>query len=245
MCTVVDGVPVARAGPVRIRRQQLRAKVEALLALQVGAVHDVDWMLEFVVPQGLMGEPFEEWHIREPGAARPQPMRTVPVVVRHVDRLKPLRVSWLTRKRWETLRARGETRPVPVACSLAYDYDDFYDWLDDKDDVCVLAYAANPVDDWLAAALDIGVPVMLWRRLDCVGAGHEACAPTAFLDRLTREVAGYDPDRLPYEVMRLRKAARSPQRGGADHCGHRLTLFWDDPERRPDPPLAMGGKGSD
>ncbi|QIB42614.1 VMAP-C domain-containing protein [Streptomyces aureoverticillatus] len=245
VCAVVDGVPVARAGPVRIRRQQLRTKAEALLAAQVGAVHDFDWMVEFIVPQGLMGEPFEEWQLREPGAARPRPLRTVPVVVRHVDRLKPLTESRLTRRRWETVRARGRTRPAPVECSESYDYQAFYDWLEDEDDLCALAYAANPVDDWLAAALDTGVPIMLWRRRDCGDAGHAHCAPGAFLDRLIEAVAALDPDELPYEVMKLRKEARSPRRGHADHCGHRLTLFWDDPERKPDPPLAMGSKGND
>ncbi|MBJ3808338.1 VMAP-C domain-containing protein [Streptomyces flavofungini] len=240
VCTVVDGVPVGRAGPVRIRRQQLRARVEALLAEQVGRIHEFDWMLEFVVPPGLMSEPYEEWHIREPGAARPRPMRTVPVVVRHVERLKPLTVSRLTRKRWQTVRARGETRPVPVECGLPYGYEQFYGWLDADDDLCALAYAARPVDDWLSAALDTGVPIMLWRRHDCGGDGHAHCAPKAFLDRLADAVATLEPDRLPLEVMKLRKAAHSPHKGDADHCGHRLTLFWDDPERMPDPPLAMG-----
>ncbi|WP_405663064.1 trypsin-like peptidase domain-containing protein [Streptomyces sp. RK9] len=240
VCTVVDGVPVGRAGPVRIRRQHLQARVEALLAEQVGRIHEFDWMLEFVVPPGLMSEPYEEWHIREPGAARPRPMRTVPVVVRHVERLKPLTVSRLTRKRWATVRARGETRPEPVDCGLSYGYEQFYGWLDADDDLCALAYAARPVDDWLSAALDTGVPIMLWRRHDCADDGHTACAPKAFLDRLTEAVATLEPDRLPLEVMKLRKEARSPHKGYADHCGHRLTLFWDDPERMPDPPLAMG-----
>ncbi|WP_158857371.1 trypsin-like peptidase domain-containing protein [Streptomyces sp. NRRL B-1347] len=242
VCALVDGVPVGRAGPVRVRPQQLRTKVEALLAEQVGAVAAFDWIAEFVVPQGLMGEPFEEWLLHEPGAARPRPLRAVPVVVRHTDRLKPLMVCRFTRERWETVRARGETRPKPVACSLTWDYQEFYDWLDGQEQLCALAYAATPVDAWLSAALDIGMPIMLWRRRDCDGPGHEDCASGTFLRRLTGAVSGLDPDRLPYEVMRLRKEARSPERGGDGHCGHRLTLFWDDPERRPDPPLAMGNK---
>ncbi len=242
VCALVDGVPVGRAGPVRVRPQQLRTKVEALLAAQVGAVADFDWIAEFVVPQGLMDEPFEEWLLHEPGAARPRALRAVPVVVRHTDRLKPLMVCRFTRERWETVRARGETRPKPVACSLTWDYQEFYDWLDGQEQLCALAYAATPGEAWLSAALDIGMPIMLWRRRDCGGGGHADCASAAFLDRLTRAVSGLDPDRLPYEVMRLRKEARSPERGGDGHCGHRLALFWDDPERRPDPPLAMGNK---
>ncbi|WPO70056.1 trypsin-like peptidase domain-containing protein [Streptomyces sp. KN37] len=242
--TVVDGVPVGRAGPVRVRRQHLRTKTEALLAEQIGGVHGVDWMLEFVVPEGLMSEPFEEWQIREPGAARPRPMRTVPVVVRHLDRLEPLLASHLAGRRWATVRARGETRPRRVECGLPYGYEEFHDWLDADDQLCALAYAATPAPDWLSAALDTGVPIMLWRRRDCgVGNGegnHAHCAPEKFLDRITEAVASLDPARLPHEVMRLRKEARSPDKGDAEHCGHRLTLFWDGAEGRADPPLAAG-----
>ncbi|WP_369211819.1 VMAP-C domain-containing protein [Streptomyces flavofungini] len=243
--TVVDGVPVGRAGPVRIRRQQLRAKTEALLAEQVGAVRGTDWMLQFVVPEGLMSEPYEEWRIHEPGAARPRPMRTVPVVVRHLDRLEPLLASHLAGRRWATVRARGETRPERVGCQLPYDYEEFYDWLDADEQLCALAYAATPADDWLSAALDTGVPIMLWRRRACADGSHAHCAPGTFLDRLLDAVATLDPAALPVEVMRLRKEARSPHKGGAEHCGHGLTLFWDGGDGRPDPPLsAAGGAGS-
>ncbi|MGH4028957.1 trypsin-like peptidase domain-containing protein [Actinomycetota bacterium Odt1-20B] len=241
--TVVDGVRVGGAGPERVRRAQVPAKVEALLAEQVAKVHDLDWMLEFVVPEGLMNQPFEDWSIHEPGAARPRPLRSVPVVVRHVERLKPVTAARLTRKRWETVRARRETRPQPVRCGSPYDYAEFYDWLDADDDLCALAYAATPRPDWLSAALDTGVPIMLWRRRDCGadgGEGHVRCAAEAYLDVLVAAVGAVAPDLLPTEVMKLRKEARSPHKGSADHCGHRLTLFWDDPERKPDPPLAMG-----
>ncbi|WP_167532756.1 trypsin-like peptidase domain-containing protein [Streptomyces alboniger] len=240
--TVIDGVPVSRAGPVRVRRQQLRARTEALLAEQIGSVHGFDWMLEFVVPEGLMSEPFEEWQIREPGAARPRPMRTVPVVVRHLDRLEPLLASYLAVRRWATVRARGRTRPVRVECGLPYGYEEFHDWLDADEQLCALAYAATPDPNWLSAALDTGVPIMLWRRHDCGAGNHAHCAPEKFLDRITDAVADLDPARLPFEVMRLRKDARSPDKGDAEHCGHRLTLFWDGAESKPDPPLSAAHK---
>ncbi|WP_405805250.1 serine protease [Streptomyces sp. NBC_00210] len=239
VCTVVDGTQIGQTGPVRVRRDQVRTKVETHLAEQMRNVHDFEWMLEFVVPEGLMNEPFEEWHIHEPGAPRPRPMRSVPVVIRHMDRLKPLTVSRLTRKRWSTLRTRGETRPEQVGCGLPYGYQEFYDWIEDDDDLCAFAYAASPRADWLSAALDTGIPIMLWRRHDCGGV-HTHCEPEDFLDRLTATVGSIAADQLPFEVMKLRKEARSPQAGHPNHCGLRLTLFWDDPERRPDPPLAMG-----
>ncbi|MFD0419380.1 trypsin-like peptidase domain-containing protein [Streptomyces sp. NPDC127108] len=240
--TVVDGVRFGGGEPVPIRRQQLRARVEALLAEQVGKIREFDWMLEFVVPPALMSEPYEEWHIREPGTARPRPMRTVPVVVRYPEHLRLGTTLGDIRKRWETVRARGETRPVPVDCGLPYGYDQFYGWLDADRDLCALAYAARPDVEWLDAALSTGVPIMLWRRYDCADDGHATCAPKAFLDRLTEAVSTLEPDQLPLEIMRMRKEAHSPHKGGADHHGHHLTLFWDDPGRMPDPDprLAMG-----
>ncbi|WAL98996.1 trypsin-like peptidase domain-containing protein [Streptomyces sp. Je 1-369] len=241
--TVIGGVEVGRAGPVRVRRQQLRAKAEALLAGQVGKVHGCDWMLEFVVPQRLMNEPFDEWEIDEPGAERPWPMRTVPVVVRDLNRLKPVRASDRAGRRWETVRGRGETRPQRVECGLPYDFYEFRDWLDADDQLCALAYAATPARDWLEAALDTGVPIMLWRRHDCGTAGHAHCSPEKFLDRITDAVDTLDPARLPSEVMRLRREARSPVRRDAEHCGHRLTLFWDSGQGAADPPLSAPGAG--
>ncbi|SEG53980.1 Trypsin-like peptidase domain-containing protein [Thermomonospora echinospora] len=239
--TIVEGVGAVRSGPLRIRRDQVRTKVEHALAAQVRTVHDLDWMIEFVVPERLMNEPFEDWGIPEPEAERrrPRPLRSVPLVVRHVDRLKPLTVSRLTRGRWRTLRARGALRPQQISCRLDYDYEAFYDWLDAGEELCALIYAAPPRDDWLSAALDTGIPIMLWRRRPCADSRHAGCAPEGFLDELAAAVSHLDPDALPVEVMRLRKRARAPG-GGDHHCGHRLTLFWDDPARRPDPPLAMG-----
>ncbi|MEV7194717.1 trypsin-like peptidase domain-containing protein [Streptomyces sp. NPDC093510] len=241
--TVIGGVEVGRAGPVRVRRQQLRAKTEALLAGQVGKVHGCDWMLEVVVPQGLMNEPFDEWQIREPGVERPWPMRTVPVVVRDLGRLKPVRAADRAGRRWDTVRARGETRPQRVECGLPYDFYDFRDWLDADDQLCALAYASTPARDWLEAALDTGVPIMLWRRHDCGSAGHAHCSPEKFLDRITDAVDTLDPRQLPFEVMRLRREARSPVRRDAEHCGHRLTLFWDSAQGVADPPLSAPGAG--
>jgi len=198
-----------------------------------------------VVPERLMSEPYEEWQIHEPGAASPRPMRTVPVVVRHLDRLEPLLASYLAGRRWATVRARGETRPERVECGLPYGYEEFHDWLDADDQLCALAYAATPPTDWLSAALDTGVPIMLWRRHACADGSHAHCAPEKFLDRLLDAVATLDPARLPVEVMRLRKEARSPHKGDAEHCGHGLTLFWDGGEGKPDPPLSAAGRAGD
>ncbi|WP_192810092.1 VMAP-C domain-containing protein [Actinomadura rudentiformis] len=241
LSTLVEGVPGRPTERVSVRKNQIRPHVEKALPGLMRSVlgRDRDWMIEFVVPERLLNEPFEEWSIKEAGPARPRPMRSVPLVVRHVERLRPLLATDLTRRRWRTLRERGSTRPDPVACHLGYGYDEFYDWLDASDESCALVYASNPEADWLSAALSVGIPVMLWRRNACAGpCDSDACTGRRFLTELTTAIDKAHPDELPTLVMKLRKQARVPP-GNADHCGNGLALFWDDPARNPDPPLAM------
>ncbi|MFG2006347.1 trypsin-like peptidase domain-containing protein [Spirillospora sp. NPDC048911] len=243
LSTLVEGVPGRPTERVSVRKNQIRPHVERALPALMRSVlgRDRDWMIEFVVPERLLNEPFEEWSIKEAGSARPRPMRSVPLVVRHVERLRPLLATDLTRRRWRTLRERGSTRPDPVACHLGYGYDEFYDWLDASDESCALVYASNPNADWLSAALSVGIPVMLWRRHPCNGpCDADACTGRRFLTELTTVIDKAHPDELPAIVMKLRKQARIPP-GNADHCGNGLALFWDDPARNPDPPLAMRG----
>ncbi|GAA2630634.1 trypsin-like peptidase domain-containing protein [Actinomadura fulvescens] len=239
LSTLVEGVPGRPTERVNVRRNQIRPHVEKALPALMRSVlgRDRDWMIEFVVPEQLLNEPFEEWSIKEAGAARPRPMRSVPLVVRHVERLRPLLATDLTRRRWRVLRERGSTRPDPVACRLGYGYDEFYDWLDASEESCALVYASSPNADWLSAALSVGIPVMLWRRHPCACDSGE-CAGERFLTELTTIIDKAHPDELPTLVMKLRKQARVPP-GNADHCGNGLALFWDDPARNPDPPLAM------
>ncbi|MDT3395353.1 trypsin-like peptidase domain-containing protein [Streptomyces sp. B1866] len=237
--TLVDGDLVGRTGPVRVRPDQVQAKVEKALGARVREIHDMDWMFEFAVPESLLDKPFEDWYAREPGT-RPRVLRSVPLVVRHVDRAN-LRngVSGLLRKRWRALFEGGATAFQGVDCREKWGPTEFGNWLEGEPSYA-LVYASSPHPDWLSEALHLGVPVMLWRRGPCPDPGHDHCAPEAFWDTLGDALAGLTPDQLPVGVERLRKEAWSPRRGGEDHCGRRLTLYWDDPDRHSVPPLAMG-----
>ncbi len=70
-----------------------------------------------------------------------------------------------------------------------------------------------------------------------MGDGAAHAVQEKFLTDITAAVSTIDPDRLPAEVAKFRKEARSPKNGGDDHLGRHLTLFWDDPARLPDPPI--------
>jgi hypothetical protein len=239
---MIEGQRVSQSPVLRIRRDQLQARVEKAVAAELHHVHGYDWMLEFAVPQTEMSHPYEDWELQEPGSAQSWPMRTVPVVVRHVDRLHSGFASDQARRRWQTVRGRAETGPQQVDNYLEYDFETFRNWLDADESLCALVYSSPPRPDWLRAALHTGIPIMLWRRRDCGAAGDAHDCAAGFFRRITEALSRVDPDELPVEVMRLRKLARSPRGGGDHHCGRHLTLFWDDPARRPEaePPLSIG-----
>jgi hypothetical protein len=241
MSTLLNGLPGRPMVQVATTAERIRHEVEMRLPNLLEAVLGEDWMIEFVVPRSLMQEPFEEWLIRESGTdtAKPRPLRSWPLVVRHVDRTRPLAVTDLTRRRWRTLRARGAVCPVMVDCRWPYAYEEFYNLLDANEEWCALIYGCRPGDDWLDAALNAGIPVMLWCRSQCPSSTGQVCADSPVRDGLAAAVSEDHPNELPHKVMRLRKEAKSPL-AEAYHCGNHLTLFWDDPQRSPDPPLAMG-----
>lgn len=239
---LVEGTWVAGPQTHVVHRDKIQAMTEKIVTSQVSQLQSPDLMIEFAVRPDEMCLPFEEWQYREPGASHPRPMRSVPLVVWHVARLDPRNfAAHRARQRWRTLRGRGKTALVTVDCRLAYDFEEFRDWLEADAELCALAYGVMPKREWLEAALDTGVPIMVWPRWNCPGSGEAHDAHEGFLSKITGALAAADPDLLPTEVMRLRKEARSPVTGHERHHGRYLTLFWDDPARLPDPPLAEGG----
>lgn len=237
VCTLVDGMTGAFKGPVEVRRDELRDRVEELLPGVWNPLAGRDSIIEFALPVSLFNEPFETWYLEKDTGIR---MRSYPVVVRDVQRMNPASVRRdLTAKRWRRLRRRGVTRPQRVDCRVRYSDEQFHDWLDAEDECCVLAYAATPTKGRLNAALNAGIPVMLWPRRSCAADTHDDCAGAWTLGALVAAIEDDHPDRVPTTVMNLRKRARAPQ-ADEHHPGRELVLLWDDPTRMPDPPLSMG-----
>jgi vWA-MoxR associated protein C-terminal domain/Trypsin-like peptidase domain len=226
---------------VLARRDQVREKAEKLISAQVARLRPARLMVEFAVGVGDLTLPFDEWHYQEPGASRPLPLRSVPVAVWNAARLNPgsATASFRVMERWRALCGDVPAALEPVDCGLPFGYADFYSWLDADEKVGALVYAAVPRRDWLDAALDIGIPVMVWCRQQCSAAdGGEHAGHTALRGQIAAALAGTDPRELPRAVARWRKEAMKP--GTGRHYGRQLTLFWDDPARLPDPPLASG-----
>ena len=238
---LVDGVWVAEGERKIARRDQVRVRTEELITSQVSKLRFPEFRLEFAVRKNEFGWPFDEWEYQEPGALHPRSTRSVPLIVRDVQRMNPgagnIFLTDRIRKRWQALRGAARDRVEPVECQDPYDYDGFHDLLDADQKIGAVAYASSPREEWLEAALDAGIPVMLWCRRSCPADGTAHEVHEKFLADITAAVSTIDPDRLPAMVAKFRKEARSPKSGGDDHLGRHLTLFWDDPARLPDPPI--------
>ncbi|HEY8479971.1 MAG TPA: trypsin-like peptidase domain-containing protein [Spirillospora sp.] len=234
--TWIDGAEGPAWGPERVSEKQVRATVEEGVARLAPALFGREWMIEFAVPESWLGKPFEQWHLDPRNKIQ---MRKYPVVVRDVERLRPDSIRRdQAHHRWRLLTERGRSDPHPVACDAPRRGTAFQDWLEANADYCVLVYGSRPVKNWLTAALNNGIPVMLWPRTPCQAASHKDCRGHRVLDELTAAVVDKNPFELPRVALALRKEALLTPRD-RPHCGRDLTLLWDDPSRLPDPPLAM------
>jgi NTP-dependent ternary conflict system VMAP-like protein/trypsin-like peptidase len=229
--TLVDGVPRQPFPPVEVVADQVRAQVEKRMPELLPDVLGQDWMIEFALPEVWLNRAVEEWK------AGARPLLAYPVVVRDVERLKPAFRQDRAIQRWAVLRQRDAMLAESVACANTRTQDQYFYWLTAREDICVLIHAEQPRRGHLAAALDAGIPVMVWPRSKCPDDVHSECEGVIFAAELVRRMSVALPDELPKLVRKLRAEARS-QPIERPHCGHRLILFWDDPARFPDPPLA-------
>ncbi|QFG24891.1 trypsin-like peptidase domain-containing protein [Actinomadura sp. WMMB 499] len=220
----------------KVQEKGVRRAVETAVAEAAGTLDALDYMIEFAVPEKLLGRPFEQWYADPVSKIQ---MRKFPVVVRDVQRLHPgsirRNLAW---RRWRTLTDRGCAEPETVGCDTPRRGGDFEDRLEANPHYAVLVYGTKPVKPWLTAALNNGIPVMLWPRTACDGASHDDCPGNRLSGELSSAVRGEQPGDLPRVAHRLRQQARGAPKG-EPHCGRDLTMLWDDPSRLPDPPLAM------
>jgi len=173
-------------------------------------------MIEFALPESWLNRAVEEW---KAGAT---PMLAYPVVVRDVERLKPTFRQDCAIRRWTVLRKRATALGESVGCANTRTRDQHFYWLTSREDICVLVHAEQPRTFHLTAALEAGIPVMVWQRSKCAGEVHGECAGELFAGELMHLLAQAHPDDLPRLVRRLRAQARS-QPADHLHCGRRLV----------------------
>jgi hypothetical protein len=143
--------------------------------------------------------------------------------------------------------------PRWVDCHATESFTDFYADFHEAEASTLVMLGFHPSDGpggrALEAACDAGIPAAVWRRRRCsrnpaAGSADSTgplahceadgvCSVERFERLIVDRLEGRSLESLPWLVRDLRvEAGRTGS--GADHCGHDLTLLWDDPTR-PDP----------
>ncbi|MEU2924800.1 trypsin-like peptidase domain-containing protein [Streptomyces sp. NPDC007251] len=225
-------------GTARLPRAGMQAYIQrgidrAFAELAFGA----DELLTFTLPRDLLNLPVAHWAC---SAEDPTPLGCAhPVVVTDRSRHRSARLRHQLGKKWQKLAAGGAPVLHRVDCgtpSLG-----LRKRLREQE-AGLAGFAAPPgaVPEHFEAGLNMPVPVLLWPREGCPGAGgHTApCAGTAFLDALAPRVQGVPPAELPRHVQLLREEAAAeeePER----HWARDVQLLWDDPRCFPEPPASL------
>lgn len=204
----------------------------------VNAMGAVEPFVEFFMPREILDHAVDEWHV-PPGE---QLGYLFPVLVRDAERQYNPHTYIHWKRKWEWIVANGHDS---TACPTL--------WLDCGSDnaevmgsgelfetkqvsLGITAYSRNGrLHAGLERALNVGVPVGLFRRVEC--AQHlspsacdavEMCEGARFKNELIELLEDGRLAELPKLVLDIRR------RPGSDLPGRHLTLLWDDPTRRPE-----------
>lgn len=192
--------------------------------------------IEFVLPCGLMNLPVQWYRALRMGVPRPIGVR-YPVAVRSQERMREtsVRREWATR--WGHLEHDpfdGEVqwgiRYQPAPTSL----NSWSSGLSGDDHYVIVVLSESPDTELglreLFAALEAGVPVILWDQQS----SHRGEGTTDQIRRLASA-----PSDLPARMRALRVDAARHDRD-PHHSGRSVALLWDDPNRV----VGAGGDGS-
>jgi hypothetical protein len=186
--------------------------------------------VEFAVGQNLLEADFDQWEMKAGYLRRFKLGRRFEVVVRCPDVRRPTNLAYLWSCRWRWLTQNSGCHPSATVWVSHPDLDDV-DGLEDLIDawstehhpVCVAVDAAAPhsVDGW-QAALDAGMPVVVWQRPGSEPDGRDGDegTPPSLREILTFE----DVADLPSTVRKLRIG-----KGVDRRISSTVVLLWDDP----------------
>jgi hypothetical protein len=234
--------------------KEIKARVRSLLPVLSRGLGMV--LVEFAVPESLLGADFDQWPLAShPGAPVETDFRLgekYPVVVRDLDRMKPDLDMW--QSRWR--RLLGCDGPAHEAVYWATPqpttrFKQLRAMLLDPETEGHVILALHPaqvpartMDDMIRAGVAAGVPAAIWmRRRHAARASIED--DRDYLEKAMVEGALCS---LPHRVRTLRLRAAQEQEKAA-HPGRRLSLLWADPDRYWNPPPfeqpALSANGDD
>ncbi|MEU6432421.1 trypsin-like peptidase domain-containing protein [Microbispora sp. NPDC046973] len=225
-----DGSGWTYAIPNPVPAEQVRTSVEGEMPRLLAEVAGEDFVIEFMMPHDWFtrGIGVENWFTNNDPDDRIQLGLLYPVVMRDVARRRGGSQRWdQAIRRWRKLREVGCESPSLIACRDKATLS----WLADETRTTIV-HAASPTPTEIGKALKFGIPIMMWPRTSCRAGSHDDCAGRKFLSEASEIVEKSSPAQLPFRVKQLRIA------GMDSKPVQRIALFWDDPTRMPDPPLA-------
>ncbi|WP_369173758.1 TIR domain-containing protein [Streptomyces sp. R28] len=181
--------------------------------------------IEFAVFDGLLEETFEQWPLRL--RSGPCPIgKLYEVVVRCPDQRWEFDLPQLWARRWDWLTERSRHDERPTA------------WVADEDIACLnehigawrkndrlacVAVSMSPAQEGVYAALDVGMPIVVWQR-----DGHRGDPTVPPLNTLLALDKVADVADLPETVAQLRRSTHLPEAARSS-----VVLLWDDPYHSP------------
>jgi hypothetical protein len=175
--------------------------------------------IEFAVSDGLLEEAFDQWEVRIRRDLRILG-KVYEVVVRCLDQRwgADLTERWSSRWRWLTRRGgSGERAAAWVGEEHTDCLDDLVgEWCETDHPVCV-AVTMSQAQDGVAAALDAGMPVVVWQR--------ESHRDRSDVPSLSELLPIGDVSGLPLDVTKLRR-----NRNVCGPAQASVVLLWDDPD---------------
>lgn len=211
--------PRPSAAPDTVDLEGVRLLLESCLRSDVLGARVRLHRIEFAVSDALLEEAFDQWEV----CIRRQPRvlgKVYEVVVRCLDQRgdADLTERWSDRWQWLTRQPPGDRRAATwVGEEHADCLDDLVgDWCETDHPVCV-AVTMSRAEDGVAAALDAGMPVVVWQR-----ASHRDRSGVESLPDL---LSIDDVSDLPLDVTKLR---RNRDLSGPARAS--VVLLWDDPD---------------
>jgi hypothetical protein len=193
-------------------------------------------VVEFVVPIELFDVPFEEL---SPTSPHTNVGRQHQVVLRDYDRQRHRAGRHAWQQRWQRLCGpSGEIRWM--TCTEEVDPSDLWSELGERPGAGILALTRRPASsdrstEALRAALEAGMPAVVWRRDTCPehdsGAAHDGCTGEQFRDAIDPVLSAAPAGELPARVQQLRSRAASSKASATERACRGTVLVWDDPRR--------------
>jgi hypothetical protein len=193
-------------------------------------------VVEVILPRKLINKDVDQLMIAPEGFPRPIGTQH-PVVVRPFERMQNPALHREWQRKWSWLKRHGDD---PRAAALGMHWimrpAEVEPWqllvqlmAEDTPVYIIMAFPTPESDtlglDEYAAGVHSGAPVMLWCR--------DGQPPESFEQEVRALLANHGLQMLPELVHRYRKLAHYPGAPPA-HLGRRLTLLWDDFDRKPE-----------